>query len=65
MIETTIEEIENELDELQVAYLNEDDEVKQMEIERKFAYLLDVATSIDGILRNAAGITITNWVRET
>lgn len=43
--------------------MNEEDEVIQNKIERKFAYLLDEATEVDGILRNAAGVTITNWIR--
>lgn len=61
----TIEEIEDELDQIQIAYIDEDDEFIQLDLERKFSYLLDEATAIDGILRTAAGITITNWVRDT
>ena len=59
----SLEEIENDLNELQATYVNEEDEVIQNKIERKFAYLLDEATEVDGILRNAAGVTITNWIR--
>lgn len=59
----TLEEIENDLDELQAEYVNEEDEVIQNKIERKFAYMLDEATEVDGILRNAAGVTINNWTR--
>ena len=59
----TIEEIENELDELQASYVNEEDEVIQSKIERKFAHKLDEATEVDGVLRNAAGVTINNWTR--
>lgn len=58
-----IETIENELDKLQIEYIKEDDEFQQMEIERKFTQLLEEATSIDGILRTAAGVTITNWTK--
>lgn len=57
--------IEEALDKLQIEYLNEEDDFLQMEIERKFTYLLDEATKIDNILRVAVGVTITNWVRTT
>jgi succinate dehydrogenase/fumarate reductase flavoprotein subunit len=60
----SIEDIENELDQLQVEYINEEDEVKQMDIERKFTSRLEEATSVDNILRTAVGVTITNWTRE-
>lgn len=63
MSERTIEEIEDELDELQQAYITEDDDVRLMELERKFAMLCDEATEVDGRLRNAVGVVITNWVR--
>lgn len=63
MSERTIEEIEDDLDELQQAYIAEDDDVLLMEIERKFAMLCDEATEVDGRLRNAVGVVITNWVR--
>lgn len=59
----TLEDIENDLDELQAEYVNEEDEVIQNKIERKFAYMLDEATEVDGVLRNAAGVTINNWTR--
>lgn len=59
-----IEEIENELDELQSAYLEADDEVEQMKIESKFTYLLLEATEVDGKERVSANITITNWTRD-
>jgi hypothetical protein len=58
-----IDEIEDELDELQQSYIEEEDDVLQMELERKFALLLDEATEADGRLRNAVGVTINNWVR--
>lgn len=60
-----IDEIEDELDDLQLAYINEDDDVKQMEIVRKFTYGLKEATDTDHIDRIAAGVTITNWTRDT
>lgn len=59
----TIEEIEDEMDELQQAYIAEDDDALLMEIERKFSRLCDEATEVDGRLRNAVGVVITNWVR--
>ena len=59
----TIEDIENELEELQLAYINEEDDVKQMELERKFTYKLMEATEIDGIDRLAMSVGIHNWVR--
>lgn len=59
-----LKEIEKELDELQASYVNEEDEVIQSKIERKFAYLLDEATEVDGVLRNAAGVTINNWTKD-
>lgn len=62
-LKRTLEEIENELDEIQAASVNEEDEVIQSKLERKFAYLLDEATEVDGVLRNAAGVTINNWTR--
>lgn len=55
--------IEDDLDEVQLAYINEEDDVRQMELERKFDQLLDEATTLDGILRIAAGVTINNWTR--
>lgn len=58
-----IETIEGELNELQLAYINEEDDVKQMQIERKFTTRLEEATSIDGVLRVEVGVTINNWTR--
>jgi hypothetical protein len=58
-----IKEIEDELDALQLEYVNEDDEFVQMDIERKFVQCLEEATAADGVLRVAAGITINNWTR--
>lgn len=58
-----IEEIEDELDELQQAYIREDDDDLQLKIEMKFDRLLDEATDADGKLRLAVGVGITNWVR--
>lgn len=63
MNDRPIEEIEDELDELQQAYIREDDDDALLELELKFARLLDEATEVDGVLRNAVGVTITNWVR--
>lgn len=60
-----IEEIENELDALQIAYIDEDDEIKQIEIVRKFTQLLIEATDVDHIDRIAASVTIHNWFRST
>lgn len=59
----TLKTIEDELDQLQLRYINEEDDMRQMEIERKFDQLLDEATSLDGVLRIAAGVTINNWTR--
>lgn len=59
-----IEEVENELDELQAAYLDAEDETDLMKLESKFMQLLMEATEIDGKDRVAANITITNWTRE-
>lgn len=60
----SLEEIEDELDALQKKYLEEDDDHKLRDIERRFDQLLEAATVIDGRLRIAAGVSITNWVRE-
>lgn len=60
----SIDEIENELDSLQLAYVEEEDDQKLRVIERRFDACLDEATAEDGRLRIAAGITIHNWVRE-
>ena len=62
-MERTLKLIEDELDRLQLSYINEEDDMKHMEIERKFDQLLDEATTLDGILRIAAGVTINNWIR--
>ena len=55
--------IEDELDKVQLAYINEEDDMRQMELERKFDHLLDEATALDGVLRIADGVTINNWTR--
>lgn len=60
-----IDEIEDELDELQMAYINEDDEVEQIDIVRKFSRCLQEATDTDQIDRIAASVTIHNWTRDT
>lgn len=60
-----IEEIENELENLQSAYLDAEDEVEQMKIEIKFTRLLTEATELDGKERVSAKVTITNWARES
>lgn len=59
----TLKLIEDDLDKLQLAYINEEDDVRQMELERKFDHLLEEATTLDGVLRIAAGVTINNWTR--
>lgn len=59
-----IEVVEDELDELQAAYLEAEDEIEQMKLESKFTQLLMEATEIDGRDRVAANVTITNWTRE-
>ncbi|MES2525564.1 MAG: hypothetical protein V4598_00695 [Bdellovibrionota bacterium] len=59
-----IEEVEDELDELQSAYLDAEDDSEQMKLESKFMQLLMEATEIDGRDRVAANVTITNWTRE-
>jgi hypothetical protein len=64
-MKTRIYEIEDELDSLQFEYINEDDDVRQMEIVRKFSHLLKEATDTDNIDRIAAGVTIHNWTRES
>jgi hypothetical protein len=64
-MKTRIDEIEDELDSLQFEYINEDDDVRQMEIVRKFSHLLKEATDTDNIDRIAAGVTIHNWTRES
>lgn len=63
MNDRTIEKIEDELDELQKAYIDEEDDDAQLDLEIRFARLLDEATELDGILRTAVGVTLTNWVR--
>lgn len=60
-----ISAIEDDLDKLQVAYIDEEDEIKQMKIIRRFDQLLQEATDTDQIDRIAAGVTVHNWVRET
>lgn len=59
----TLEEIEDELDELQQAYIREEDDDAQLKLELKFDRLLEEATDVDGVLRLAIGVNITNWVR--
>ena len=59
-----IHEIEENLDQLQLDYLDEEDDKKQITIERKFCELLREATEVDGVLRLEVGVTIHNWVRE-
>ncbi len=58
-----IEDVENDLDELQSAYLEAEDDAEQMKLESKFTKLLIEATEIDGRDRVAANVTITNWTR--
>lgn len=61
----SLEETEDKLDELQLEYIAEDDDIMQLEIERKFSFFLHQATKLDQIERIAAGVTINNWTRET
>jgi hypothetical protein len=60
-----LKEIEDDLDRLQILYINQEDDREQMVIVRKFCHLLEEATELDGKLRLASGVTINNWVRET
>lgn len=59
-----IHTVEDELDKLQSAYLDSDDERELMRLESKFMQLLQEATEIDGRDRVAANVTITNWTRD-
>lgn len=61
--ERTIEDIENELEQLQLAYIDEEDDVKQLELERKFTYKLMEAAEVDGVDRLAMNVNIHNWIR--
>lgn len=61
---SSIEDIEDRLDKLQAAYIDEEDEVEQISLVRQFTILLKEATDLDGIDRVSAGITINNWTRE-
>lgn len=63
-LKRAISAIEDDLDKLQVAYINEEDDIKQMEIVRRFDQFLNEATEADEIDRIAAGVTIHNWVKE-
>ena len=63
-LKRAISAIEDDLDRLQVAYINEEDDMKQMEIVRRFDQFLNEATEADEIDRIAAGVTIHNWVKE-
>ena len=64
-MELRLDQIEDELDKLQKSYIDEEDDLLLRNIERKFDQLLDQATALDGKLRVADGVTITNWVRES
>jgi hypothetical protein len=63
-LKRAISAIEADLDKLQVAYIDEEDDRKQMEIVRRFDQFLNEATEADEIDRIAAGVTIHNWVKE-
>ena len=63
-LKRAISAIEADLDKLQVAYIDEEDDRKQMEIIRRFDQFLNEATEADEIDRIAAGVTIHNWVKE-
>lgn len=56
--------VEDELDQLQAAYLEAEDDTEQMKLESKFMQRLLEATEIDGRDRVAANVTITNWTRD-
>lgn len=59
----TLEQIEDELDTLQIAYIEEEDEIRQMSLVSKFTQCLQEATDLDGVDRIAQNVTITNWSR--
>jgi hypothetical protein len=61
--EKTIEDIENELEKLQLAYIDEEDDIRQQELERQFTYKLMEAEKIDGIDRLSMNVNICNWIR--
>ena len=63
-LKRAINAIEDDLDKLQVAYIDEEDDFKQMEIVRRFDQFLNEATEADQKDRIAAGVTIHNWVKE-
>ncbi len=58
-----LEDIEADLDKLQMAYIAEDDDRIQIDLELRFSLLLEEATKVDGVLRLEVGVTICNWVR--
>lgn len=60
----TLQAIELALSELQISYVEEDDEIAQLEIVRRFTLLLQKATEVDGVERLSAGVTINNWTPE-
>ncbi len=64
-MERSIDDIEDDLDRLQEAYLEEEDDEAQIHLSLKFSYLLQEATDADGVDRLAASVTIHNWVRLT
>ena len=63
-LKRSIVAIECELDKLQVDYIQEEDDIKQLDIVRRFSQCLKEATDTDQIDRIAAGVTIHNWVPE-
>jgi hypothetical protein len=64
-LKRAVSAIEDDLDKLQIAYIDEEDDIKQMKIVRTFDQFLKEATDADQIDRIAAGVTIHNWVKET
>ena len=64
-LKRAVSAIEDDLDKLQIAYIDEEDDIKQMKIVRRFDQFLKEATDTDQIDRIAAGVTIHNWIKET
>lgn len=60
----SIHDIHAELNELQLKYIEEEDERLQGKLVSRFSACLAEATTVDGVDRIAAGVTIHNWVLE-
>ncbi len=65
ILKRAISAIEDDLDKLQIAYIDEEDDITQIKLIRRFDQFLKEATDTDQIDRIAVGVTIHNWVRET